>query len=143
MDLTASEEKKKEVRNRIGSLYVMCSNLSPIAYFIDDLTTQFNSIIDGDYKVFDSRLLDAENRILSYYSKDGVTREVAESAAFNHLLVYKVRDANQSEGRYFFHIELANLFIRAAIKKTADFKYHLKKIYNGYSMCVTSPLFFG
>jgi hypothetical protein len=57
-------------------------------------------------------------------------------------MIYKVQDAKESEGKYFFHIELANLFIRAAIKQTTDLKYFLHKIYNGYSVSISSPIFF-
>jgi hypothetical protein len=136
-----SDEKKNSIHSRINALYEMCGNLSPIVYFIDGLTNQFNSIVDNDCQAFESHLAEAENKMQVYYNREGVTREVAESAAFNHLLVYKVQETKGDEGRYFFHMELANLFIRAAVKR-ADFKYFLNKIYNGYSVGVSSPIFF-
>jgi hypothetical protein len=143
MNLLISEEKKNEVRTRINSLYEMCGNINPIIYYIESLTNQFNSIIDtNDCKAFEVTLAEAERNMLVYYNRNGVSRAVAESQAFNHLMVYKVRNSNESEGRYFFHIELANLFIRAAAKTRKDCKYHLKKVFNGFSVCVTSPLFF-
>ena len=109
----------------------------------DNLTNQFNSIIStNDCTAFEKQLTQAENMMKVYYNREGVSREVAESEAFNHLLVYKVRDYKKSEGRYFFHVELANLFIRESIKKTLDFKYHLKKVFNGFPVSVDSPIFF-
>ena len=138
-----SEKKKNSIRTTNYRLYEVCGSLNPIIYYIDGLTNQFNSIIDSnDCKAFESKLTEAENKMLIYYNKDGVSKEVAESDAFNHLLVYKVRNTKESEGRYFFHIELANLFIRSAIKKSLDIKHQLSKIFNGYSSSVESLLFF-
>jgi hypothetical protein len=137
-----TEEKKNSIHTRINALYEMCGNLSPIVYYIDGLTNQFNSIVGEDCKAFELHLEEAENRMEVYYNKAGVSRAVAESAAFNHLMVYKVQATKESEGKYFFHIELANLFIRAAVKQTTDFKYFLNKIYNGYSVSISSPIFF-
>lgn len=137
-----SEEKRDSIHNRINALYDTCGNLSPIIYFIEGLTNQFNSIVDNDCKAFEFHLKEAENRMQVYYNREGVTREIAESPAFNHLMLYKVQATKESEGKYFFHMELANLFIRATLKKTVDFKYSLNKIYNGYSVCITSPIFF-
>jgi hypothetical protein len=137
-----SEEKKNSIHDRINALYEMCGNLSPIVYFIEGLTNQFNSIGNNDCQAFEVHLAEAENRMRVYYNREGVTRKVAESAAFNHLLVYQVQATIESEGRYFFHMELANLFIGAAVKKTTDFKYFLNKIYNGYSVGVSTPMFF-
>jgi hypothetical protein len=142
MPINISEEKKNSIKNRINALYEMCGNLNPIIYFIDGLTNQFNSIIGGNNcKAFEATLGEAENNMLVYYNRDGVNKDVAESELYKHLLVYKVQPTNESESRYFFHLDLANLFIRAAISKTLDYKYRLNKIYNGYSVAVTSPLF--
>jgi hypothetical protein len=143
MNLLISEEKKNEIRTRINNLYEMCGNINPIIYYIENLTSQFNSIIDSNAcKAFELTLAEAERNMLVYYNCQGVSKKVAESQAFNHLMVYEVCNSKESEDRYFFHIELANLFIRAAAKTRKDCKYHLKKVFNGFSVCVTSPLFF-
>src|SRR3989337_3354795 len=140
MPINIAEEKKNSIKNRINALYEMCGNLNPIIYFIDGLTNQFKSILGTDCKAFEITLGEAENNMLVYYNRYGVNKDVAESELYNHLLVYKVQPTNESESRYFFHLDLANLFIRAAITKTLDYKYRLNKIYNGYSVAVTSPL---
>jgi hypothetical protein len=141
MPINVPEEKKNSIKNRINALYEMCGNLNPIIYFIDGLTNQFKSIIGKDCKAFEITLGEAEDNMLVYYNRDGVNKDVAESKLYKHLLLYKVQPTNESESRYFFHLDLANLFIRSGISKTLDYKYRLNKIYNGYSVAVTSPLF--
>lgn len=137
-----SQEKKDAIHTRINDLYDMCGSVSPIIYFIDALTKQFNSLVENDCKAFEIGLSDTERKMKLFYNKDGVSKLTADSDCFNHLMVYKVRNVNESEGRYFHHIELANLFIRTLMKKTGDTKYQLSKIFNGYSVCVDSPIFF-
>jgi hypothetical protein len=144
MPIIISEETKNSIMNRINALYELCGNINPIVYFIEGLTAQFNSIKgSNNCKAFEVRLREAENNMLVYYNRDGVSKDIAESIVFNHLILYKVQPINESEAKYFFHLELANLFIRASVKKTLDIKHHLSKIFNGYSVAVTSPLFFG
>src|SRR5687767_4638775 len=110
MPINISEEKKNSIKNRINALYEMCGNLNPIVYFIEGLTNQFKSILGTDCKAFEITLREAENSILLYYNRDGVNKDIAESQSYKHLLVYKVQPTNECESRYFFHLDLANLF---------------------------------
>jgi len=134
-----SQEKKTAIRTRINDLYTMCGSISPIIYFIDALTKEFNSIIGNNCKAFEARLSVIERRIELYYNKEGVWKSKAESEILNHLMVYAVRDRNELESRYFYHLELANLFIKNHPKNA---NYNLSKIYNGYSVVVNTPFFF-
>jgi hypothetical protein len=145
MNLTTIEEKKgmtaekkSAVRTKINALYETCGNIRPLIYFIEGLTKEFNAIVGQDCKVFEARLAEVERVIDVYYNKDGVRVNPDKSR-----MVYSVRNANETEGRYFFYVELANLYIREQIKKTINAKYYLSKIFNGYSVIVESPIFFG
>lgn len=134
-----SEEKKTAIRTRINNLYTTCGSISPIIYFIDALTKEFNSIIGNNSKAFEARLGVIERRIELYYNREGIDRAKAESDTLNHLMVYVVRNNNDVESRYFYHLELANLFIKDHPRNT---DYRLSKIYNGYSVEVKTPVFF-
>jgi hypothetical protein len=137
MNPTMSEEKKNEVQTKINALYEICGNISPLTYFIEGLTKEFNAIGELNYKVFEVRLAAIEREIEVYYNKDGIRINGDVSR-----MVYSVRHANESDGRCFYYIELANLYIREQVKKMINAKYYLSKIFNGYSVVVESPIFF-
>ena len=130
------------IRARINQLYETCGNISPIVYFINALTKEFNSLLENDSKAFEIKLSDAEKNIELFYNREGVSKSIAESDALNHLMVYSVCNIKESEARYFYHLELANIFIRDRLKSTKDVRFNLCKVFNGYSVVVTSPLFF-
>lgn len=136
MNLPINEEKRNSIRTRINALYETCGSVSPLIFFIQGLTKEFDSIVGNDCQIFEEKLADSEKNMEVYYNKNSVRVN-----ADNSRLVYAVRNINESEGRYFYHVELANLFIRDQIKKTADIKHHLSKIFNGYSVVVESPIF--
>jgi len=137
MHVTMSEEKKAAVRTRINTLYETCGNISPLIYFIEGLTKEFNAIVGPDCKVFEERLDATEKEMEIYYNKNGVRINADKSR-----MVYLVRNTNESDGRYFYYVELANLYIRELMQKTTNAKYHLSKIFNGYAVVVESPVFF-
>lgn len=142
MNLLATTIKQDDIRIRINQLYEMCGNISPIVYFINALAKEFNALVGLDCKAFEVRLSNAEKNISLFYNRQGVSRSVAESEALNHLMVYSVRNIKDSEARYFYNLELANLFIRDLSKSSDEVRLNLSKVFNGYSVPVTSPLFF-
>lgn len=135
-------KRKNAIRTRINDLYEKCGNVSPIIYFIEALTKEFNGILGNNSNAFESKLRDAEETLDVYYNKNGVSRLTAESDLFNHFILYSVQDKNESEAHYFYHLELANLFITNTFKGKPFINYLLKKVYNGYSEAVTSPIFY-
>lgn len=136
------EEQRENTNARIQALYELCGNISPLIHFIRGLESQFENIKEEDSLPFEQRLIRTEENLNLYYNKDGVSKEVAESDDYNHLIVYKVQNVNELEARYFYNIELANLFIGNLAKKIVDFKYHLSKVFDGYAVSVNSPMFF-
>jgi len=142
MSLVIQTLKQDAIRTRINQLYETCGNISPIVYFINALTNEFNALIGKDSKAFEIKLSDAEKNIELFYNQEGVSKSIAESEALNHFIVYSVCNIKESEPRYFYHLELANLFIRNRSKSIKDVRFNLSKVFNGYSVAVNSPLFF-
>lgn len=142
MNSLTKKATQNAIRTRINQLYETCGNISPIVYFINALTKEFNSLIENDSKAFEMKLSDVEKNIELFYNREGVSKSIAESEALNHLMVYSVCNIKESEARYFYHLELANIFIRDRLKLTKDVRFNLCKVFNGYSVVVTSPLFF-
>lgn len=136
MSLTTSDEKKAAVRTKINTLYETCGNISPLIDFIDGLIKEFDAIVGEDCEVFEARLAAIEREIEVYYNKNGVRINADKSR-----MVYAIRNSNEADGRYFYCVELANLYIREQIEKTIDIKHHLSKIFNGYSVIVETQLF--
>lgn len=117
--------KENTTRARINKLYETCGNISPIVYFINALTKEFNDLMENDSQTFEIKLSDAEKNIELFYNREGVSKFIAELEALNHLMVYSVCNIKESEARYFYHLELANIFIRDRLKSTSDIRFSL------------------